>query len=267
MVLAAFITAALLYTVSCGLYLTFLARGTSRSGVWATRVLGGAAASHVGFLLTDYGASGNIPYGDIHQTLSLASLLIILAYLLAHARFKVRVLGAFITPVTLLFFVGAGVGTRVPQVPSDVRSALLPIHIGVNVLGIVAFTLAFATALAYLIQERLLREKRIGGLFQRLPPLDQLDSLGFRLVTLGFPLLTVGVVTGTLVAARLAPGTLALTPTQGLAVASWLVFAGVLLLRVAAGWRGRRAAVGTLVGFVCAALVLLGYLIRAGNAG
>ena len=267
MVLAAFIATALLYAVSCGLYVVYLARGAAPSGRWATRLLGGAAAAHVGFLLSDYSTSGNIPYGDIHQTLSLASLLIVVVYLLAHAQFKVTVLGAFITPVTLLFFMGAGIGTRVPQVPSDVRTALLPIHIGVNVLGIVAFTLAFAAALAYLIQERLLREKRIGGLFQRLPPLDQLDSMGFRLVTLGFPLLTVGVVTGTLVAVRLTPGSLALTPTQGLAVVSWIVFATVLLLRVAIGWQGRRAAVGTLVGFACAALVLLGYLIRAGNAG
>jgi ABC-type transport system involved in cytochrome c biogenesis permease subunit len=43
---------------------------------------------------------------------------------------------------------------------------------------------------------------------------------------------------------------------------TWLLFAGVLLLRAAAGWRGRRAAYGTIAGFGCAMLVLLFYLLR-----
>ena len=47
-----------------------------------------------------------------------------------------------------------------------------------------------------------------------------------------------------------------------LSLVTWLVFGGVLLLRVAAGWRGRRAAMGTIAGFILALLVLVGYLVR-----
>ena len=258
-----FYATGVLYAVSCGLYLTFLAKGTQPLGRWGNRALATAAAAHIVFLGADYAAHGNVPIGDIHQTLSLASLLIVAAYLLAMLRYRVTVLGAFITPVTLLFFMGAGLGRSVEHVPPDVRSALLPLHIGVNVLGIVAFTLAFAAALAYVIQERLLRQKRIGGLFQRLPALDVLDSLGLRLVTIGFPLLTVGIVTGTIWAVQRQPEAPAITAAQGFALLAWLVFAGVLLLRVAAGWRGRRAAIGTMIGFACAAAVLVGYVLQS----
>jgi ABC-type uncharacterized transport system permease subunit len=257
-----FVATGIVYAVSCALYLTFLVKGTESLGTWANRLLAVAALSHASFLVVDYAEHGNVPYGDIHQTLSIASLLIVVAYLLAMLKYRLTVLGGFITPVTLLFFMGAGLGRSVAHVPPDVRSALLPLHIGVNVLGIVAFALAFAAALAYVIQERLLRQKKLGGVFQRLPALDVLDSLGFRLVTIGFPLLTIGIITGTIWAVRLDPDSPAITAAQGFALIAWLVFAGVLLLRVAAGWRGRRAAIGTMIGFACATAVLVGYMLQ-----
>jgi ABC-type uncharacterized transport system permease subunit len=43
------------------------------------------------------------------------------------------------------------------------------------------------------------------------------------------------------------------------------VFAAVLGLRVAAGWRGRRAAIGTMVGYAFATAVLIGYMFNAGT--
>jgi len=262
-----FVATVAFYTVACALYLAFLAKGSEGVGRWAGYALVGAAALHIGFLGADWAVAGNLPIGDIHRTLSLASLLIVLAYLIASTRYRITVLGGFITPVTLLFLFGASLGRSVEHVPQEVRSILLPIHISVNVLGVVAFTLAFAVALAYLTQEALLRRKKLGGLFQRLPALDVLDSLGFRLITIGFPLLTVGIVTGGLWAVKVSPDAPAtITPTQALAVAAWVVFAGVLGLRVAAGWRGRRAAIGTMVGFGFATAVLVGYMFNAAGA-
>lgn len=258
-----FLASASLYALAGALYLVFAARGAEEIGKWATRLLGAAVVAHLVFLAADYAVAGNLPIADIRQTLAVTSLLIAIGYLLALRRYRLAVLGAFITPVTLLLFLGAGLQRNVAAVPEDVRSMLLPVHVGVNILGIVAFALAFAVALAYLIQERLLRRKQLGGLFHRLPPLDVLDSLAFRLVTVGFPLLTVGIVTGAVVAARIGGDEAALNASRLTAMLAWLFFAGVLFLRVLAGWRGRRAAIGTMLGFVCALFVLVGYVIRA----
>ena len=259
-----FIATALLYTVSCGLYLVHLVRGSKGYSTLANRLLGLSAITHFGFLVAAQLLEGRLPFGDIYRTLSLVSLLTVLAFLLLELRYPVSVLGAFLTPVTLLFFLGSGLGTSVAPVPEDVRSALLPVHIAVNLLGIVAFALAFAAAIAYVLQERLLRRKRLTGIFQRLPALDVLDSIGLRAVITGFPLLTLGIVTGAFWATRLHDRGTLVAPEQGFALLAWLVFAAVLLLRVSAGWRGRRAAIGTILGFVCAAAVLVGYVIRAG---
>jgi ABC-type transport system involved in cytochrome c biogenesis permease subunit len=171
------------------------------------------------------------------------------------------VLGAFVTPITLLFFLGAGFRGGL-EVSDEVRSVVLPVHIGVNLLGIAAFALAFGVSVAYIVQERQLRQKKIGGLFQRLPSLDTLDTLGFRMVIVGFPLLTLGVVTGTLWAVRLDPEAPPIGATQTMGLVEWALFAAILLLRAVAGWRGRRAAIGTMMGFVVACAVLFGYVLR-----
>lgn len=257
---ALFLGTAIAYTLAAALYLVSLVRGPEGSGRFAARVLMGAATLHIAYLAVDT-LGHTTPMQGIAQTLTFLSLGIVLAFLLARLRGKgIDILGAFLTPVALLFLMGAGVGRSVDAVPTSVRSALLPVHIGVNALGIVAFALAFGAATAYVIQERMLRRKKLGGVFQRLPPLDVLDSFGLRSVSLGFPLLTIGIVTGVFWVDPVE--SFDISPMHGFALAAWVLFAGVLLLRIAAGWRGRRAAIGTIMGFLCALGVLVGYVVR-----
>src|SRR5436190_21696800 len=227
LVTAIFVLTAALYALAGAFFFVHLARGGQHSVSWAPRVLGAAIAGHVAFLISDYALRGHAPI-DIREVLGVLSLLIAAAYLVSMRRLKLTVLGAFITPVTLLLFIGSGLGGQVSDVPEDVQSALLPLHVAVNVLGIAAFALAFAAALGYVIQERLLRRKQVVGVFQRLPPLDVLDSLGLKLVTIGFPLFTIGLVTGSLWVAR---GGVGLSAGQGFALLSWLSFGVVLLAR------------------------------------
>lgn len=255
----AFGATAIAYATASGLYLTHLSRGDAPSVRWATRSLAAAIAAHVAFLAADFALGDQAPTSDIRQALGVLSLAIACATLATMRRQRMAVLGAFLAPVALLLLLGAGLGASVPSVPAHVRSALLPLHVGVNVLGIAAFALAFAAALAYLVQERLLRSKRVVGMFQRLPALDVLDAFGLRLVTLGFPLFTVGIVTGSLWATE--EGALHVTTGQGFAMLAWVCFAAVLLARAAAGWRGRRAAIGTLFGFGCTMVAIAGYLL------
>lgn len=267
MLMGLFALTAALYGVASGLYVHFLARGSEATSTWAARTLGTAVVGHVGFVAASYLSMGYLPTADIHQALAGLSLLVVLGYLATmRSRPRLRVLGAFITPLTLLLFLGAAFRRGVGTVPDEVRSALLPVHVAVNMLGLAAFALAFAAALAYLLQERQLRKKNLGGIFQRLPALDVLDSLGLKAVLVGFPLLTVGVVTGTIWAVRLHPDAFPLSAAQGFGLLAWILFAAVLLLRVAAGWRGRKAAIGTMLGFSCTMAVLLGYMMR-GDGG
>ena len=256
-----FVAACVTYTLTTVAYFVLLGTGKSRAERSAGYLLRTTLLLQLLFMLGD--ATNHAQLFDVRQMLAIGSLFILMAQLVAMRFGKLAVLGAFVAPVAFLMFLAAGLGHSVPEVPEDVRSMLLPAHVLVNVLGIAAFTLAFAVASAYLIQEHLLRRRRLSGLFTRLPPLDVLDSLGLKLLLIGFPLFTAGSVSGAIWAAKIPE---ALTPAQVLGLIGWAVFAAVLLLRVAAGWQGKRAAIGTLVGFACALSVLVGYAIR-GTSG
>ncbi len=258
---AVFSLTATAYAVSVVLFFIFLRSGGPNVQRWATGSLALAVLSHLAYLVIDFTFLGRNPLSTMHETLAALSLVITVAFLVTMRSHRLPVLGAFITPVSLLLFMAASVGRRATVMPEGVRSVLQPLHIAVNVLGIAAFALAFALALAYVIQEQLLRRRHLGGVFQRLPPLDVLDSLGFRFVTVGFPLFTLGVVTGSIWAARLG-NVLGFSTGQGFALLAWVFFACVMFSRTAGGWRGRRAAIGTLLGFMFAMAALGGYLVK-----
>jgi ABC-type uncharacterized transport system permease subunit len=260
-----FIATALLYAMACILYLFLLTRGSERAQRVPGTVFVAALGAHLAFLLLETGAPGELPLSDISQILSVSSFGIGIAFLLASYRFDVTVLGAFVAPLSLMLFLASGLGSSYAPVSPKVQSAMLSLHIGANVLGLVAFALAFVASIAYVLQHRLLRRRQLSGVFQRLPSLDVLDTMGLRAVLLGFPLLTFGMITGTFWLLR--SGGSEFYVSQALGLVSWAIFAGVIVLRVAAGWQGRKAAIGTMMGFVFTLLVLAGYALRAAAGG
>ncbi len=231
---------------------------------WAPRLVAIAVPLHAAHIVAASLVLHVCPVEGIHFAMSIASMLAAFVYVVARSRFRIDVVGAFVAPLALSFllasrFVSSGGGPRL-------RSAILPFHVAANLLGVALFTLAFAAAIAYLLQERHLKQKNLRGIFQRLPPLDALDRAEHRFLVAGFPLLTVGILTGTLWAREVEAGGTAEMVRAAFSYASWTFFGGVLLLRAAAGWRGRRAAYGTIAGFGFTVLVLLLYLVRDAGA-
>jgi len=255
-----FIATAVLYAIACILYLFLLIRGSDKAHRMPGTVFVMALGAHLAFLLLEP-SPGEVPLADISQILSISSFGIGIAFLIASYRFHVTVLGAFVAPLSLMLFLASGLGSSYAPVPPGVQSAVLTLHIGANVLGLVAFALAFVAGIAYLLQERLLRRRQLSGIFQRLPPLDVLDTMGLRAVLVGFPLLTFGMVTGTFWLLRSHGSEFYVS--QALGLVAWAIFAAVIVLRVFAGWQGRKAALGTMMGFICTLLVLVGYAVRA----
>ena len=258
------------YAAACALFMAFLfgwpagepAAGGAAGRVarWAPRLVAVGVPLHAANIVASSLVLHVCPVVGIHFALSVASMLVALAYVVARSRLRIDVVGAFVAPLALSFllasrFVGASGGPKL-------RSAILPFHVAANLLGVALFTLAFAAAVAYLVQERHLKRKNLHGSFQRLPPLDALDRAEHRFLVAGFPLLTIGILTGTLWAREVEAGGAAEVARMAFGYASWSLFGAVLLLRAAAGWRGRRAAYGTIAGFGFTLLVLLLYLVR-----
>lgn len=257
-----FVVTAATYLAACVLFSAYLAgRGGDRTLAWAPRLVAVGATLHAVHIVVSSLVYRVCPVEGIHFAMSVVSMLACVVYVVARLRVRtIDVVGAFVAPLALTFLLAS---RFVPIEPSSTfKSAILPFHVAANLLGVALFTLAFAAAVAYLVQEHRLKQKRLSGAFQRLPPLDSLDRAEHRFLIAGFPLLTVGILTGTLWARHVEAGSAADVARAAFGYVSWLVFAGVLLLRAAAGWRGRRAAYGTIAGFSFTLLVLVLYLVR-----
>jgi len=257
-----YLTAAV-YAAASLLFLRFLARGKGDVGVLGPRLIGVGAALHAMHIVVASLVLRVCPVEGIHFPMSVAAMAMSVAYVLARKRLKVDVAGAFIAPLALTSllasrFVGGGA-----EPGARIKSAILPFHVTTNLFGVALFTLASSAATLYLIQEHLLKKKRIDGVFRRLPPLDVLDRAEHRFLLAGFPLLTIGIITGTVWARRVEMGAPGEVLRAVFGYVTWLVIAAVLFLRAAAGWRGRRAAYGTIAGFGFAVVVLMLYLLRS----
>jgi ABC-type uncharacterized transport system permease subunit len=257
----AFYLGVIAYSVAATLFFLDLVRpeGLGLGARWAPRLLAVGAVIHLTHLVAASLFTRVCPVESIHFALSLAALIATTVFLFLRKRSGLHVMGAFVVPVSLTFLISAQFvdAQSHPQVPR----AMLAFHITANVLGLGLFLLAGAASIFYLVQERRLKQKRIHFAGKRLPPLDALDAAEHRLLLAGFPLLTFGVVTGAMFISQLGPLTSAASVRAALGYATWVLVAAVLILRALWGWRGRRAAWGTLAGVVCVLLVILMYAI------
>jgi ABC-type uncharacterized transport system permease subunit len=261
---ALFLATALTYLFASILFVANLMGSDNKRTRFAPRVVAIGALLHAAHIVVSSYVWHVCPVEGIHFPMSVVSMLMVVAYVAMRRRYHIDAIGAFVAPLALTSllasrFVGGGTIDPSPRF----KSAMLPFHVTMNLLGIALFSLAFAAATLYLVQEHLLKAKRVEGLFQRLPALDSLDNAEHRFLLAGFPLLTLGILSGTIWARRVEAGGAADIARAVLGYAMWLLAAAVLLLRAAFGWRGRRAAYGTIAGFGFAVVVLILYLLRS----
>ena len=256
---------AVCYVTASALYFSKLAGRAPRGDRFAQWALGGGALLHFAWFMLTAMVQHACPVEGIHQATSLMALSAALLFLVVGRFWRIDVIGAFIAPVCLTALLAARF-VGIPDVTPPVRSAVLPLHVTTILLASALFAVASALAATYLLQEKQLKNKRAVGLAQRLPPLDVLDRASHKFLLAGFPLLTIGIVTGLLWIGR-AGSNDAGVMRQVLAYAAWVLFAAVLLMRTAGGWRGRRAAWGTILGFGCALLAFVIYLVRNVHVG
>lgn len=252
--------AAALYAAATGAYILYFARprharlATAGAGFLAAAFAVQAIAIGVG--CSEYGGA---EFFSLRGGLVLMAWGAAGAYLLLQRFYRLPTLGAFITPLILIVLLPSLFGPPGhPELPPDtVRHPTLTIHILSAALGVALFGIAFGAAVMYLLQEREMKGKRFGALFSRLPSLDALDRMVQRLVRAGFVVYTVALVAGTMTATAVWKTSLwSWDAQQIVSTAVWFLYGAMVQLRHS-GWRGRRYALLTLVGFV----VVLGSMV------
>jgi cytochrome c-type biogenesis protein CcsB len=194
--------------------------------------------------------SGRIPITGFFEAINFLGMGIIFVFLIMEVRYKIAALGSFMLPLVIILMAPVlFLSNTIKDLNPMLRSGWLGVHTSLAVLGDAAFAFACIVSVMYLIQERQVKAKRLGVIFHRLPSLDLMDTLGYRALTIGWPLFTLGMITGS-IWANSAWGTYwSWDPKETWSLITWVVYLALLHLRTI-GWRGRKMAVLSIAGFV-----------------
>ncbi|MDO9068357.1 MAG: c-type cytochrome biogenesis protein CcsB [Deltaproteobacteria bacterium] len=256
------------YLVSMLVFFVFLASRSKSFGAAAMIVAyAGLFAQTIAIALRwkesyDMGM-GHAPLSNLYESVVFFSWTIVLIYALLDIKYKYRVIGAFVMPFALLGMAWAQLGMNSsiePLVPA-LQSNWLLYHVITCFLGYAAFAVACGISIMYLIKanhdenEQKTGEAGVMGMF---PPIKVLDDLNYRAIMVGFPLLTLGIITGA-AWANYAWGTYwSWDPKETWSLIVWFVYAAFLHARITKGWVGRRTAWLSIIGFAATLFCYLG---------
>ena len=185
-----------------------------------------------------------VPWGNMYEFSITGALAFTGAYIFALWKSKIRWLGL---PVSISVLLTLGTAITVLYVPSAplvpaLKSAWLVIHVSAAIISGGVFLLANCIAATYLILDRYEENSGRPVWALKLPSLEALDQLSYRLVALVFPLWTFSVIAGAIWAEAAWGRYWGWDPKETWAFITWVAYAAYLHARVTVGWRGRKAA-------------------------
>ena len=228
--------------------------------------------------------SGHFPISNLYESLCFLAWACTLTQLLVERSWPSPIVAAAATPMGLgciafaSFALPDQLQTSAPLVPA-LRSSWLVMHVSVIMVSYAALLVGSLLSLAVLVTDRgealELRSSSIGsGGFRQsvgvgndgvlklqsiqLSTTEQLDSLSYRTITVGFLMLTVGIVSGAVWANEAWGSYWSWDPKETWALICWLVYAAYLHTRLSRGWQGRRPALVAVAGLVVIAVCYIG---------
>ncbi len=203
------------------------------------------------YILSRYLLAGYTPVTSHHEAVFFFSWSTTWAYLSFRLRYKVKNFGTFVSIlVFILLCISASSSKDVLALQPILQSRWLPVHAGAALFSYGFLSLAFIGGLMYLLQERELKTKNFGYLFARFPSLDALDQLNSHCLSIGFGFLTLGMVTGVIWTKQALGMYWRWDPKEIWTVITWFFYLIQIHQRFRVGWRGKRAAVMSIIGFV-----------------
>jgi len=201
-----------------------------------------------------------LPMTQLYEGFSFFAALAVPVVFIVYWKYRIPSLGVFAFPMIFLMTFMANMGyDQSDAIPTVLMSNWLYIHTPLVILGYVALFIAFSAAILYLIQERELKSKSSSMFYHRFPSLEVCDDLAYKSLAIGFPLMTLGLISGVLWAHKANWGPQWEFDTKILlSFFTWLIYLLLIHYRLIAGWRGKKAAYLAIVGFVGVLVTFVG---------
>ncbi len=250
------------YFISSILFVIFLVSKNRNIALGATILAWIGLAANTAAIAMRWVESSNMGYGhaplsNLYESVVFFAWCIVLVYLLIDLKYKAPAVGAFVVPGAFLWMIWAQFrlnSSIEPLVPA-LQSNWLTYHVITCFLGYGAFAVACGVSIMYLIKGDKPEGKGILSLF---PSTKVLDDINYKSVMVGFPLLTLGIITGA-AWANYAWGTYwSWDPKETWSLIIWFIYAAFLHARFTRGWVGKKAAWLSIWGFAATVFCYLG---------
>ena len=247
------------YFISMVKYFSYLAVRKRMLFIIATSSITAGFIFHTALLVARSMETGHGPYTTTFEYYAFFSWATVLVYLVAEIRYKIKDLGSFVIPIAFIslaysFSLSRYVSTTVPIV-----QFWLTIHRTLSFIGYATLALTFGAGIMYIIQESQLKSRHLGTFYYRLPSLEILDEINKKAVDIGFPLITLGFISG-IIWAWQRDGYFSLDFKRTLLmIITWSIYGTLFFGRIMAGWRGKRAARFVVYGFM---VVIIAYIVH-----
>ena len=257
---AFFHCALVLYGTSAVIYSAYLFKDEPPQAKWSHRLVSIGFTAHLLSIIHRFVLAGHFPVATMRDSLSIFCLAIVGAFIYFERTHKAPILGAFVIPPLLLaMLVTETLPEEIRPVSPILFSRWFWIHMPAAFVSYAAFAITGATSAIYLIQERFLRKKSFGELFRRLPSLETMDAISYRCLVIGFTFLTVALLSGCVWFQQTIGHFWNWSDSkQAWSLITWIVYAALLCGRLTMGWRGRRAALLSIAGFILILITFIG---------
>ncbi len=249
----------LTYFIACSAYLIFFVTQNKDIRKLARYIFIIGGVIHSLTILARFFEAGHTPITNQHETVSFFAWSVAWCYLSFRWRYTVKNFGTFVSVFTVALMLIATISPKdiIPLVPA-LQSWWLPVHASIAIVADGFLALACIGGIMYLLQEREIKRKHFGLFYSRLPSLDALDKLNHHCLSIGFPLLTLGIITGSVWAKQAWGAYWHWDPKETWSLITWFLYAALVHQRFTVGWRGRRAAIMTIIAFISALFTLWG---------
>ena len=203
---------------------------------------------------------GHAPFSNMYESLIFFAWTLIIIYLVIERKYKNPIIGAFATPFAFLAMAYASLSPNIsdriqPLLPA-LKSNWLIAHVITCFFGYAAFAIAFGISLMYLLKQKDTEGK--SKLLSHFPSSFALDEMTHQMIVFGFLFLSIGIITGAVWANSAWGSYWTWDPKETWSLITWIVYSTMLHARMMRGWRGKRIAYLSIIGFMAVLFTYFG---------
>lgn len=203
--------------------------------------------------------TGHPPLTNLPETASFVAWTVLAVELVLFLIYRVQAASFFVYPLVLILSsLSVVVQEPFARLDPSLRSSLFTAHLLFSTLGVSALFIGLAFTLLSYLQDRALKQKTRGRLWEMVPSLNVLNVVGYRSLAVGFSIYTLGILTGIMWSYRTTAGPLDFRVKQIGAVVAWILFATILQSYITGAFRARRTVLISAGAFIATLVAILG---------